>query len=149
MTLIPYLHFEGSAEEALNFYKDVLSGEILMLSRYGDAPMPVDEDWKNKIMHGRLKFGDALMYVSDGPKNYKSYKGNNIQLSVDVSDVNKIVEVFNKMAEGGKVTMPLADQFWGAKFGMLEDKYGVGWMFNCEKKNEENKSEDKTLDITD
>lgn len=149
MTLIPYVHFEGKAEEALNFYKNVLDGEILMVSRYGDAPMPVDEDWKNKLMHARLKFGDSIMYVSDGPKNYTSSKEGNIQLSVDVPDENKIEKVFNKMAEGGKITMPLAVQFWGAKFGMLKDKYGVGWMFNCElKKPEAEGVADKTLDIT-
>ncbi len=57
--------------------------------------------------------------------------------------------MFNKMAEGGTISMPLANQFWGAKFGMLKDKYGIGWMFNYEIKNAENKKEDKTLDITD
>ena len=148
MTLIPYVHFEGKAEEALNFYKNILDGEILMVSRYGEAPMPVDEDWKNKLMHARLKFGDSILYVSDGPKGYTSSKDGNIQLSVDVPDQNKIEEVFNKMAEGGTVTMQLAEQFWGAKFGMLKDKYGVGWMFNCELKNPE-EVQKATLDITD
>lgn len=149
MTLIPYIHFEGNAEEALNYYKEVLNGEIVMISRYGEAPMPVDDDWKSKLMHARLKFGNSEIYLSDGPKGYKSSKDGNIQLSVDVPDENKIEEIFNKMAEGGQVTMPLANQFWGAKFGMLHDKFGIGWMFNCELKNQENKSEDKTLDITD
>ena len=143
MTLTPYLHFEGQAEEALNFYKNVFSGEIAMTSRYGDSPMPVDDDWKNKLMHARLKFGNSEIFLSDGPKGYHSSKDGNIQLSVDVPDENKIGELFNKMAEGGQVTMPLADQFWGAKFGMLKDKFGIGWMFNCEKKRD-----DKTLDIT-
>ena len=147
MTLIPYLHFEGNAEEALNFYKNILDGEILMVSRYGDAPMPIDEDWKNKIMHARLQFGNSIFYVSDGPKGYTSSKDGNIQLSVDVPDENKIAEIFNKMAEGGQVTMPLAKQFWGATFGMLKDKFGIGWMFNCEAKNEE-EHEAKNLDIT-
>jgi PhnB protein len=148
MTLIPYVHFEGKAEEALNFYKDILEGEILMVSRYGDAPMKVDDDWKNKLMHARLKFGDSMLYVSDGPKGYTSSKEGNIQLSVDVPDQHKIEEVFNKMAEGGKITMPLAEQFWGAKFGMLQDKYGVGWMFNCELKKTDS-DQKPTLDITD
>jgi len=147
MTLIPYLHFEGHAEEAMNFYKNIFDGEITMVSRYGDAPMPVDEDWKNKLMHGRLKFDNNMIFISDGPKNYKSSKDGNIQLSVEVPDENKIDEVFNKMAEGGQVTMPLANQFWGAKFGMLKDKFGIGWMFNCEFKKEE-VQKNETLDIT-
>ncbi len=134
MTLTPYLHFQGNAEEALNFYNNVFNGEIGMVNRYGDGPMQVDDDWKNKIMHAELKFGNSMIFVSDGPKGYKSGKDGNIQLSVDVPDENKIEEVFNKMAEGGEVTMLLADQFWGAKFGMLKDKFGIGWMFNCDKK---------------
>jgi PhnB protein len=100
MTVIPYLHFEGQAEEALNFYKNIFNGEITMTSRYGDAPMPVDDDWKNKLMHARLEFGDSEIYLSDGPKGYKSSKDGNIQLSVDVPDENKIEELFNKMADG-------------------------------------------------
>ena len=147
MTVIPYLHFEGQAEEAMNFYKNIFDGEITMVSRYGDAPMPVDEDWKNKLMHARLKFDNNMIFISDGPKGYKSSKDGNIQLSVDVTDENKIDEVFNKMAEGGQVTMPLANQFWGAKFGMLKDKFGIGWMFNCEFKKEE-VQKNETLDIT-
>ncbi len=147
MTVIPYLHFEGEAEEALNFYKKIFDGEITMTSRYGEAPMPVDEDWKNKLMHARLKFGNNMIYLSDGPKGYKSSKDGNIQLSVDVPDENKIEEIFSKMAEGGQVTMPLANQFWGAKFGMLKDKFGVSWMFNCELKKPE-EAQTATLDIT-
>src|SRR5438045_4884917 len=98
MTLIPYVHLEGNAEEALNFYKEILGGEVLMVSRYGDAPMPVDEDWKNKLMHARLKFGNSIFYLSDGPKDFRVHRGQDIQLSVDVPDENKIDEIFNKMA---------------------------------------------------
>jgi len=96
--------------------------------------MQVDEDWKEKIMHARLNFGKSMIMVSDGPKNYRSNPNGNIQLSIEVEDENKIDEVFNKLAEGGKITMPLAKQFWGAKFGMLTDKYGIGWMLNHEEK---------------
>jgi PhnB protein len=134
MKLNPYLHFEGYAEEVLNFYRDVFDGEILTISRYGDSPMQVDEDWKDKIMHARLKFGDSLIMLSDGPKGYKSTTNGNIQLSVEMDDENKMSEVFNKLAAGGKITMPLQDTFWGARFGMLTDKFGTGWMFNHEKK---------------
>ena len=134
MKLNPYLHFEGNAEEVLNFYKDVFDGEIIMLSRYGDSPMQVDEDWKDKIIHARLKFGDSLLMISDGPKDFKTTTNGNIQLSVEMDDDNKMEEVFNKLAEGGKITMPLQKQFWGARFGMLTDKFGTGWMFNHEEK---------------
>lgn len=134
MKLTPYLHFYGNAEEVLNFYKDVFDGEIVALSRYGDSPMPADEDWKNKIIHSRLKFGDNLIMISDSFKGQPFSTNGNIQLSVEVDDENKMEKVFNKLAEGGQITMPLAKQFWGAIFGMLQDKFGVNWMFNHEEK---------------
>jgi len=132
--LVPYLHFNGEAEEVLNFYKDAFGGEIIMLSRYSDSPMQVNENWKNKIIHSRLKFGDNLIMISDSHNGQLASKEGNIQLSVEVDDEKKIEEVFNKLAEGGKITMPLAKQFWGATFGMLQDKFGVNWMFNHEEK---------------
>jgi PhnB protein len=132
--LVPYLHFNGNAEEVLNFYKEAFNGEILLISRYIDSPMQVQEDWKNKIVHSRLKFGDNIIMISDSHNGQLASKGGNIKLSVEVDDENKIKEVFNKMAAGGKVTMPLAKQFWGATFGMLQDKFGVNWMFNHEEK---------------
>lgn len=134
MKLVPYLHFPGTAEEALNFYKEVLGGEITMLSRYGDSPMPVEEDYKQKIVHGRLEFDGNLVMISDVFKGQPVSTEGNIQLSVDVPEVNQLDTVFAKMAEGGKIQMPLQDQFWGARFGMLQDKFGISWMFNCEKK---------------
>ena len=134
MEVTPYLHFEGNAEEVLNFYKEAFDGEIVMLSRYKDGPMQVDEDWKDKIMHARLNFGKSMIMVSDGPKDFKTTVNGNIQLSIEFDDDQKMEEVFNKLAAGGKITLPLAKQFWGAKFGMLVDKYGTGWMVNKEEK---------------
>ncbi len=148
MTLMPYVHFDGNAEEALNFYKEILNGEIIMTSRYGDAPMPIDDDWKNKLMHARLKFGNSVLYISDGPKNFKVVRGGDVQLSVSMDDENKIEEIFKKLAEGGIIMMPLAAQFWGARFGMLKDKFGISWMFNCELQQETSMQDSKTLDIT-
>ena len=131
MKLTPYLNFAGNAQEALDFYANALEGQVVYMQRYGDSPMPSDEDYKNKVMHARLQFGDNLIMVSDAMKgNEVSIKGN-IQLSIEMDDVGQQERVFNKMAEGGKVTMPLSDQFWGARFGMLQDKFGVSWMFNC------------------
>ena len=134
MKLIPYLHFAGNAREVLNFYKNVLGGDIVQLGTYGESPMPGDEDYKDKVMHARFVFDGNMIMVSDIFKGQTVSTDGNIQLSVDVDNESKLDEVFNKMAAGGRVTMPLADQFWGARFGMLQDKFGVSWMFNCEKK---------------
>jgi PhnB protein len=135
MKLTPYLHFSGNAEEALNFYVSSLDGKIEMLSRYGDSPMPCDEDWKPKIMHARLFFGDNnMIMISDAFKGGEVRTEGNVQLSIGTDDAEAMEVIFNKMAEGGTVTMPLQPQFWGAIFGMLKDKFGVSWMFNCEMK---------------
>ncbi|CAN5492693.1 VOC family protein [soil metagenome] len=130
MKLNPYLIFSGNAEEVLNFYNNALGGEITMLNRYGDSPMPSDEDWKNKIMHGRLEFDGNIIMISDGGKNDPPAGKGNVQLSVEVESEEKLNDVFAKMSEGANVTLPVAKQFWGAHFGMLEDKFGVSWMFN-------------------
>ncbi len=134
MKLTPYIHFSGNAEEAMNFYVQALEGSITELSRYGDSPMPVDEDYKDKVIHGRVQFGENVIMISDTFKGKEVKTEGNIQLSVEVAEEGKIDEVFKKMAEGGTVAMELQNQFWGAKFGMLLDKFGVSWMFNHELK---------------
>ena len=130
MKMTPYIHFAGNAEEALNFYKEVLGGEIVALNRYGDSPMPTDEDYKQKIIHARLLFGDNLLMFSDTFKGNAVHTNGNIQLSVEMKDKVQMETVFSQLAAGGKIVMPLQDQFWGATFGMLTDKFGVSWMFN-------------------
>lgn len=132
MQLVPYIHFKGNAEEALNFYKEALGGEVLMINRYGDSPMQVGEEMKDKIVHSRLQFGNNLLMISDSYNGEMANPGGNIQLSLGFTDEAKATEVFNNLSLGGKVTMPLAKQFWGAMFGMLQDKFGTSWMVNCE-----------------
>jgi len=141
MKLNPYLIFSGNAEEVLNFYKDALSGEIVMLSRYGDSPMPTNENHKNKLMHSRLQFDGNIIMISDAMEGQPVSTNGNVQLSVEVESLDRIKEVFEKMSEGGKVTLPLQDMFWGAKFGMLQDKFGISWMFNHELKPASTKGE--------
>ena len=132
MKLYPYLHFPGTAEEALNFYKSVLGGEVIMLSRYSDAPMPCDDDWKQKVLHARWVFNGNLVMISDAFKNMPVSADSNIQMSIEFDSVEQVNELFPKMAEGGTVVMELNDTFWGARFGMLKDKFGISWMFNYE-----------------
>lgn len=137
MRLTPYLHFEGNAEEAMNFYAEALGGSVIAITRYGDSPMPADEDYKQKVMHGRLQFGNNVLMISDVFKGKSIKTGGNIQLSIELDEEGQIDSVFGKMAEGGTVTMELQDTFWGARFGMLQDKFGVSWMFNYELKKQD------------
>lgn len=147
MKLTPYIHFGGNAREALDFYKKALNGEIQQLGTYGESPMPGDDDYKDKVIHARFVFDGNMIMVSDVFKGQQVSTNGNVQLSIDVEDVNKLNDVFSKMAEGGKITMELQDTFWGARFGMLIDKFGVSWMFNCELKKVEGE-QTETLDIT-
>ena len=133
--LVPYLNFNGNTEEALNFYKDALNGEIVLINRFSESPMQVDEDYKDKIIHARLVFGGSnMMMFSDGMKGREIPIAGNIQLSIQMEDAAELEKTFNNLSVGGTITMPLAVQFWGDLFGMLKDKFGVNWMFNCPQK---------------
>lgn len=134
MKLYPYLNFNGNCEEALNFYKSAFDGDITQLGRYGDSPMESPDEVKDKIIHGRVQFGDVIIMASDAMNEKDFTRSGDISLSIECETADQLEKVFAKMAEGGKVTMPLQDQFWGARFGMLTDKFGIHWMFNCEKK---------------
>ena len=136
MKLITYLHFAGQCEEALNFYKDALEGEILQISRMEEGPMEVPENVKGKVMHARLQIGESILYMSDtfDPSSIK--EGNNTSLSLDIEDTAKLEKLFARLSAGGEVKMQLQDTFWGARFGMFVDKFGINWMMNCELKKE-------------
>jgi PhnB protein len=136
MKLITYLTFAGNCEEAMNFYKEALGAEILLFSRMGDSPMEIPENLKGKIMHARMQIGENELYMSDTFDPSSLNPGNNVSLSIQTDDTTQLEKLFNSLSEGGKVTMPLADAFWGARFGMFVDKFGIHWMFNCELKKE-------------
>lgn len=136
MQLITYVSFAGNCEEALNFYKEVLDGEILQISHMGDGQMDVPETLKDKIMHARLRIGENVLYMSDTFDPASVKQGNNLSLSLEIEDTDKLEKLFKKLSEGGTVKMPLEDTFWGARFGMFVDKFGIHWMMNCQLKKE-------------
>jgi len=128
-----YLTFPGNCEEALNFYKECLKGEIKNLQRFETAPMPVPDNYKKKIINAEFKAEGVFFMASDGMADQPPVIGNNISLSFNITDLKEQEELFNKLSKGGKITMPLQDTFWGARFGMLTDKFGINWMLNCQK----------------
>lgn len=111
MKLSAYLGFKGNCDGALNFYKEALDGEILQLGRYGESQMETADELKDKIMHARLQFGDTLIMFSDMMGDNEADAGSMISLSIECDTLDQLEKVFPKMAEGGKVTMPLQDQF--------------------------------------
>ena len=135
MKLNPYLTFGGNCEEALNFYKKCFGGEFVGVNRFKEGPpemggMKVPDELMEKIMHMTWRFGDNVVMASDSFG--KAPEGGNITLSMSIDDPDKMEKIFNELSAGGRVTMPLEDTFWGARFGMFTDRFGIKWMFNCQ-----------------
>lgn len=127
----PYLFFGGRCEEALEFYKRALGAQVEMLVRFKDSPEPhppgtVPPGYEDKVMHTSFKVGDAVVMASDGCGEQPKFDG--FSLSLTVKSEAEAERAFAGLAEGGKVGMPLGKTFWSPKFGMLTDKFGVGWM---------------------
>jgi PhnB protein len=139
MALInPYLNFPGTAEEAFNFYKSVFGGEFVMIQRFKDSPESgkVKGGDGDKIMHIALPVGGNVLMATDAleSQGFKLSTGNNFHLSVSGGTKEEADKIFNGLSAGGKITMPIADTFWGSYFGMLTDKFGINWMVSYDAK---------------
>ena len=132
MLVQPYLFFDGRAEEAANFYQRALGAKVEMLMRYSESPDPpppgmVPPGSENKVMHMSFRIGETVVMGSDGGcTNATEFKG--FSLSLTVADEKEAHRVFNALADGGQVQMPLGKTFFSPCFGMLADRFGVGWM---------------------
>jgi PhnB protein len=134
-TVNPYLNFNGNTEEAFNFYKSVFGGEFITLQRFKDTSeadkVPAND--QDKIMHVALPIGQGnILMATDALESMgqKLVSGNNFSLSVDAGSEAEADKLFNALAAGGQVNMPLEKTFWGAYFGMLTDQFGIQWMVN-------------------
>lgn len=137
----PYLNFPGTCEDAFNFYKSVFGGEFAYMGRFGEMPpqdgYTVPESDKTKIMHVSLPLtGGSTLMGSDtgGEWSSKAVVGNNISISINASSKEEADKIFNRLSEGGKVTMPMANTFWGDYFGMCTDKFDIQWMMSYNEK---------------
>ncbi len=130
----PYLNFPGNTEEAFNFYKKVFGGDFLGgVFRFKDTPEAekMNDADKDKIMHVALPMGPTNMIMATDALESMGFKvtyGNNIHLQIYCDSREEADKFFKSLSEGGKVEMPMADQFWGDYFGSLEDKFGIQWM---------------------
>jgi PhnB protein len=131
--IVPYLNFNGNAAEALVFYSKALNGSVLFQQTFGESSMPHTAEMKDKIMHATFQADKLSFMVSDCPPNMPATTGTNVSLSLNFFDIESIEKTFTALSEGATVTMELQDTFWGARFGMLTDKFGINWMFNHDK----------------
>lgn len=129
MHIQPYLFFDGRCEEALAFYKASIGAEVEMMMRWKDSPdkSMCTPDNADKVMHAQFKLGDTVVMGSDG-RNTGNPKFEGFALTIGAKDEAEVDRLFNALADGGKVTMPLAKTFFSPRFGMLADKFGVNWM---------------------
>ena len=131
-TIQPYLFFNGSCEQAVEFYRKALGAEVEMMMRYNESPEPpkpgmVPPGFEKKIMHTSFRIGATTIMASDGCSADKpSFEG--FSLALSVPNEAEADRAFKALAEGGQVKMPLAKTFWSPRFGMVQDRFGIGWM---------------------
>jgi PhnB protein len=132
MQVQPYLFFDGRCEEALEFYRRALGAEVTMLMRFKDSPEPPQSGTcppgsDAKVMHASVRIGDTTVMASDGRcMGQPSFQG--FSLTVTASDEAEAERLFNALADGGQVQMPLTRTFFSPRFGMAADRFGVSWM---------------------
>jgi PhnB protein len=132
-TIQPYLFFGGRCEEALEFYRTALGATVDMMMRYKESPEPMPPGrlapgFENKIMHATFRVGNNILMASDGCEAGQKYDGFSLALSVPTEA--EADRLFTALSAGGTVGMPLMKTFWSLRFGMLTDKFGIGWMIN-------------------
>jgi uncharacterized glyoxalase superfamily protein PhnB/uncharacterized protein YndB with AHSA1/START domain len=138
-----YLNFPGNTEEAFHFYKKVFKSDFINgIQKFGDIPPevnhpPMPESIKNMVLHVELPIlGGHILMGTDAPKEmgFTLHQGNNLHICLEPESREEAKRIFDELSEGGKITMPLEDMFFGAYFGEFSDKYGINWMINYQKK---------------
>jgi PhnB protein len=130
----PYLFFNGSCEEAIEFYRKTLGAEVEMMMRFKESPEQqspgaVPPGVENKIMHSSFRIGQTTVMASDGDSTEQpSFQG--FSLSLSMPNEAEVDRAFNALADGGQVKLPLTKTFFSPRFGMVEDRFGVGWMIS-------------------
>lgn len=138
LAINPYLTFAGNCEEAFMFYQSVFGGNFPYVGRFNEMPptdgkqVPAEEG--NKIMHISLPIGNGSLMGSDSSDafGHATVLGNNFSISINATSRQEADRIFNGLSAGGKVTIPMADTFWGSYFGMFTDKFGIHWMMSFE-----------------
>jgi PhnB protein len=127
----PYLFFGGRADEAIAFYRQALGAQLEMRMTFREAPDPpppgmLAPRWDDKVMHASLRVHGAVLMLSDAMGPGGGFEG--FSLSLALPDAAAVDAAFAALADGGTVTMPPGKTFWSERFGMLTDRFGVGWM---------------------
>ena len=135
MSLNVYLHFNGNCREVFEHYRSIFGGDFTFFATFREMPedMTVPDDEKDNVMHVSMDIGGTTLMGSDVPSIFGPpvTEGNNFSISYLTESREQTDELFAKISEGGEVSMPLQDMFWGDYFGGCTDKFGINWMFGC------------------
>ena len=129
MHLTPYLTFNGTCEEALRFYARHLGGNFQIIQRFGEAPGDIPEVPKDRVLHAQFQC-DGFSFMASDAMPGDDVQAGNITLSLDIESADRQTRIFEALADSGQITLALEETFWGARFGMVTDKYGIPWMLN-------------------
>ena len=133
MRVNPYLVFNGQCREAFTFYAECLGGKIEAMLPHAGTPAEghVPPEWREKILHARLGLGEDVIMGSDAPPgHFEQPKG--FSVTIQLTDPGEADRIFQRLADGATVTMPIQQTFWATRFGMLLDRFGTPWMVNCQ-----------------
>lgn len=134
--LIPYLIIPNRCQQALHFYRECFSGEIVLMQKYDDTDYQVSADFQDKIAHAEFKSNEVHLYLSDGFEGQPVTIGSNVAISIDFDDQANQRRVFEKLKEGGTVTMGFSETSVDSSLATLIDQYGIHWHLNFSKKGE-------------
>lgn len=131
MQMIPYLNFDGRCEEAFRFYEQTFGG-TLDIMKFEDAPPSAEmpDSFRGLVLNAALDVGGGMVMGSDSPPG-RHVPAQGTHVNVQVSDLDQAERIFQALAEDGTVRMPLEPTFWADRFGMVEDRFGIPWMVNC------------------
>lgn len=132
MRVVAHLTFAGTCEEAFALYAQIFGADASLMLKYGETAMKdgVAPGWRNKIVHATLTFGATeLMGTDVPPEEYEAPRG--VHVVLEVSSVAEAERVFEALAAGGRVELPLDETFWSPAFGMVVDRFGIPWEINC------------------
>lgn len=128
MSPIPYLHFQGTCEEALRFYAEVFEAPPPTMVRYRDAPADAGLPSSDRVMNAVLTLGDGRLMASDFPDGMEGDPQKAVSIMYPVPDAETGRRLYDRLLEGGDVIMPFEATFWSEGFGMVRDRFGTHWM---------------------
>ncbi|WP_226641355.1 VOC family protein [Mesobacillus subterraneus] len=136
--IVPYLVTDGNGQEAVKFYQEALGAEVVSLQTFGDMPpnpeYPLPEEAKNRVLNAQMNIGNAKLMLSDTFPGTPFQLGSQVTIALMVDNTSEAKEIFEKLQEDGKVSMPLQETFWSPAYGQVTDKFGIEWQVSTEVK---------------